>query len=190
MRSDSLTRSSWMPRITVRPWANAAATNRIGYSSIIAGASSGGTSIPVSGPATAVMSATGSPPTAPHMTMVRSAPIIASARSRPSRVGLTPTPRTVTRLPGTISAATSRNAAAEMSPGTVSRCGRSSASPVIVMARPAGVSVQRSSAPKPASMRSLWSRVGTASITVVRPGAFNPASSKADFTCAEATGDT
>lgn len=39
-----------------------------------------------------------------------------------------------------------------------------------------------------ASMRSVWSRVGTGSITVVAPGVFNPASSTADFTCADATG--
>jgi len=37
-------------------------------------------------------------------------------------------------------------------------------------------------------MRSLWSRVGTGSITMVRPGVFRPASSTADLTWAEATG--
>ena len=46
----------------------------------------------------------------------------------------------------------------------------------------------RTSAPKCASMRSVWSRVASASITVVTPGALRPARSTADFTCAEATG--
>ena len=45
-RSLSLTRSSARPRMTVRPRANAAATARIGYSSIMLGARSGGTSTP------------------------------------------------------------------------------------------------------------------------------------------------
>jgi hypothetical protein len=38
------------------------------------------------------------------------------------------------------------------------------------------------------SIRSLWSRVGTGSITVVIPGVLRPASRIADLTCAEATG--
>ena len=37
-------------------------------------------------------------------------------------------------------------------------------------------------------MRSEWSRVGSGSSTRVQPGAFSPASSTADFTCADATG--
>ena len=47
-RSDSLTRSSLRPRMRVVPSANAAATARIGYSSIMVGARSGGTSTPFS----------------------------------------------------------------------------------------------------------------------------------------------
>ena len=43
-------------------------------------------------------------------------------------------------------------------------------------------------APKPPSIRSVWSRVGSASITTVSPGALSPASSTADFTCAEGIG--
>ena len=58
MRSLSLTRSSPMPRITVAPSAKAAATARIGYSSIIEGARSAGTSTPVSGEWRAVTSPT------------------------------------------------------------------------------------------------------------------------------------
>ena len=37
-------------------------------------------------------------------------------------------------------------------------------------------------------MRSVWSRVASASITVVAPGACSPAISTADLICAEATG--
>ena len=47
-RSDSLTRNSFKPRMRVTPSANAAATARIGYSSIIDGARSAGTSTPFS----------------------------------------------------------------------------------------------------------------------------------------------
>ena len=42
--------------------------------------------------------------------------------------------------------------------------------------------------PKPRSMRSVWSRVGAGSVTVVMPSAYRPASRIADFTCALATG--
>ena len=67
-RSLSLTRSSARPRITVRPQAQAAATARIGYSSIIRGARSAGISAPVRVPARARMSATGSPPSSRRFT--------------------------------------------------------------------------------------------------------------------------
>jgi hypothetical protein len=42
--------------------------------------------------------------------------------------------------------------------------------------------------PAAASMRSVWSRLGTGSTTVVGPVAVNPASSTHDLICAEATG--
>jgi hypothetical protein len=67
-------------------------------------------------------------------------------------------------------------------------CGRSSGWPRRVITRPSGVTSVRMVAPKPASMRSVWSRVGSRSITTVSPGAFSPASSTADFTCALGTG--
>ena len=56
------------------------------------------------------------------------------------------------------------------------------------MTRPSAVVSVATVAPKPASMRSVWSRVGSGSITTVSPGACSPASSTADFTCAEGTG--
>jgi len=45
------------------------------------------------------------------------------------------------------------------------------------------------SIPKARSMRSVWSRVASRSITSAPPSACRPASSTADFTCAEATGE-
>ncbi len=93
-----------------------------------------------------------------------------------------PTLRMVMSLPGTMSAATIGKAADEGSPGTSMICGRNSASPVMVMMRPSGDGSVRICAPKPASMRSLWSRVATGSITLVSPGVFSPASNIADFT--------
>ena len=74
-RSLSLTRSSASPRMTVRPRAQAAATARIGYSSIIRGARSGGMSAPVRVPARTRRSATGSPPSSRSFTRAISAPI-------------------------------------------------------------------------------------------------------------------
>ena len=43
-------------------------------------------------------------------------------------------------------------------------------------------------APKCPSIRSVWSRLASASITVVAPGAASPASSTADLIWADATG--
>ena len=43
-------------------------------------------------------------------------------------------------------------------------------------------------APKWASIFSVWSRLASLSITIVRPGELRPASSTADLICAEATG--
>ena len=56
------------------------------------------------------------------------------------------------------------------------------------MARPPSRSATATSAPKWRSMRSVWSRVASASITVVSPAACRPAISTAHLICAEATG--
>ena len=57
------------------------------------------------------------------------------------------------------------------------------------MRRPCAPSaVVTMSAPKCFSMSSVWSRLASCSITVVRPGAARPASSTADLIWAEATG--
>ncbi len=62
-RSLSLTRNSPTPFMMVVPLAAAAAMLRIGYSSIMEGARSAGTSTPFKGPERTAISATGSPPT-------------------------------------------------------------------------------------------------------------------------------
>ena len=114
------------------------------------------------------------------------------SRSTPNsaaRVGLSPTFSITRSDPGTSSAATTKKAADEGSPGTSMVWGLSSASPTSWIVRvPSGATSTDSCAPKPFSMRSEWSRVGTGSITVVMPGVLSPASSTALFTWAEATG--
>ena len=97
-------------------------------------------------------------------------------------------PGTSTSEPSTISAAQTGNAAELGSRGTVMVWGVSSGWPVSVITRPSSVISVVISAPKPASIRSEWSRVASASITTVSPGALSPASSTADFTCADGTG--
>ncbi len=57
-----------------------------------------------------------------------------------------------------------------------------------MMRAPSASSSTVRSAPKLRSMRSLWSRVATGSITRVIPGALRPASSTADLTWADAIG--
>ena len=59
----------------VLPLAHAAATARIGYSSIMRGARSAGTSMARSGPASITRSATGSPPGSERGSMRMRAPI-------------------------------------------------------------------------------------------------------------------
>ena len=94
----------------------------------------------------------------------------------------------VTSEPGTISAAAARNAAELGSPGTFTSRPASSPSPLIEMARTPWRLVAVSWAPKWLSMRSVWSRVASGSITVVSPAACRPAISTADLICAEGDG--
>src|SRR5215467_8235985 len=61
-RSDSFTRNSLSPRMTVVPWAKLAATANTGYSSIMEGARAAGTSTPRSAEARTRKSAISSPP--------------------------------------------------------------------------------------------------------------------------------
>src|SRR5215467_9774107 len=160
-RSLSFTRSSASPRITVRPRAQAAATARIGYSSIIRGARSAGMSAPFNVPEQTRRSATGSPPSSRSFSKAMSAPISRRHSMSPVRSGLMPTPSIVTSEPGTISAAISGKAAEEGSPGTAIGAAASSGWPSRVMRfPPPSIGSAPTVAPKWRSMRSVWSRVG------------------------------
>lgn len=183
-RSDSFTRSSPASRISVVPRPSAAATASAGISSMSRGTSAPATSPGPSSLLRAVIAPIGSPPAgASAGTTSSRAPIAASASTMPVRVGLRPTPRTVTVASRTTRPATTRNAADEMSPGTVTAVARSG---------PGTSRIVRPSlstwAPNCRSMRSEWSRDGAGSTTVTGPSAARPARRIADFTCAEATG--
>ena len=78
--------------------------------------------------------------------------------------------------PGTISAATIGNAAEDGSAGTTTGVGFNSGRPTSSIRRPSPSTATRTSAPKWASIRSVWSRDASASITVVIPRALRPAS--------------
>ena len=80
------------------------------------------------------------------------------------------TPSITTSEPGVISAATSGKAAEDGSAGTTTGAGRSSGWPFSAMRRP--VALRRHLRPRRRnrrSIRSVWSRVASLSITVVRP---------------------
>ena len=100
------------------------------------------------------------------------------------RRGLRLTPWTWSSEPGTSVAATTNGAADEKSPGisTSPSESRSAGRTVTLVGRTV------TAAPAAASIRSVWSRVGAGSTTVVSPSAKRPASRIADFTCALATG--
>ena len=104
----------------------------------------------------------------------------------PQRVGLSPTVRSVSSLPGTMLAATSQNAALEMSPGMVMSLAAMSTGPVTAMSSPSSETEQ--GMPKCANRRSVWSRVTAGWCTRVVPRVSMPASSTALFTCALAIG--
>ena len=117
-----------------------------------------------------------------------SPPISISVSISPVRVGFSMMFSITMSEPGVMRAATMGKAAEDGSPGTSRACAFSSCWPSMVMWRPSGFCSTVICAPKPFSMRSVWSRVGVGSITVVLPGVLRPASSTADFTWAEATG--
>src|SRR3546814_17850187 len=79
---------------------------RIGYSSIMDGARSAGTSTPRRGLERTAMSATASPDRWRAARTLRSAPISARVVNRPARSGFTRTERRVTSEPGETRAAT------------------------------------------------------------------------------------
>ena len=113
------------------------------------------------------------------------APIRSRIRRKPVRVQLTPTSRTTSREPFTSTPAAIMNAADDEVAGhdealRVELVGARRPTPSARRARTA--------TPAPASIRSVWSRLGAGSTTLVVPAAASPASSTQDFTCALATG--
>ena len=95
-----------------------------------------------------------------------SAPQEVSADRKAERVGFNPTPSITSSEPDNIVAAAIKNAAEEMSPGIVmappvKRAGPSSATERSLFAI--------TGTPKPLNKRSVWSREGDVSMTVVRP---------------------
>ena len=140
-------------------------------------------SVPCSGRYRTVKSQTGSASSQKLLSVI-SAPMARSTSRIPVRVGLTPTPCMVSSEPGTIAPATRKNAAEEMSPGMVmsTACRSSGGLRVIILP---WVSI---STPSVRNIRSVWSREGAGSMTVVCPSAYRPASRMALLSCAEATG--
>ena len=101
------------------------------------------------------------------------------------RVGFRPTPCRRSSEPGRSVAAARKGAADEKSPGTSSESGESRSAGHTV----ATGGLRSTRAPAPASIRSVWSRLGAGSTTVVGPpAAYSPASSTHDLTWALATG--
>ena len=148
-RSLSLTLSSPRPRMTVVPRAQAAATARTGYSSIIEGARAAGTSMPVSALLATCKSPTGSPLSSRSFSIAIRAPISLSVSKSPVRKGLSPTPGKSIAEPPVIRAATRGKAADEGSPGTLTWRAVNSGWPVRRMRRPPpGSSLTSTAAPK------------------------------------------
>jgi hypothetical protein len=145
-----------------RPSAKAATTDRIGYSSIMLAARSGGTSMPFrSGENRTRRSATGSPPSSrgfsksigAHLDQRQVKPVAGQVQRHPRHPDVRSLDDQRRRRPGrrprTDRAAPPPSAAAI-------RAGRPG-----VMTWPSGKSSTVRSAPKPTSMRSEWSRVGS-----------------------------
>ena len=110
-----------------------------------------------------------------------SAPIDRSRVRNAVRVGLSPTSPTITDQPGRSAAAAIQKAADEKSPGIASSTGRSGWCDGRITTPSA---VASTSVPIARKSRSVWSRVGVRSTTVVGPLADSPASRSALFTWA------
>ena len=136
----------------------------------------GGTSTPSAANGAAVTSPTGSPPSSRAFAIVRSAPISRRVSNRPVRSGLSSTPSTVTSEPGRDQRRDQREGGRGRDrPARGSRAPVSGWPPAQADVRaPSAASVTSTSAPKARSMRSVWSRVGSGSITSVSPAAFRP----------------
>ena len=114
------------------------------------------------------------------------APIRSAIRTNPVRVQFALMSVMTMREPLTRIAAAMWNAADDGSPGTWMSPSSSSSCWVSSIRSPSRVI----RTPARASRRSVWSRLGSGSITVVVPDASRPAISTHDLTCAEATGSS
>ena len=189
-RSLSLTRSSCRPRMRVVPAAKAAATARIGYSSIIEGARAAGTSTPPSSLARTRRSATSSPPSTRRSRISMSRAHLEQRRQQPGAqrvhhhaldddVGARNDQRRDDRERGRGRDRPARRPARAAVPG----------GPASVMRRPspsivdAHVGAEMGEHLLGVVARGLAPRSRSSS-----PRALRPASSTADLICAEATG--
>jgi hypothetical protein len=116
-RSLSFTRSSPTSLKTVVPFARLASTESSGISSINPGISPAATSVEFKSAGRTIKSATGSPTTSRVCSTPTPPPIRARTRRNPVRVGLVPTPRIRSSPRSAKSAAPTRKAAEEASPG-------------------------------------------------------------------------
>ena len=82
------------------------------------------------------------------------------------------------------------SAGTTISPGSNRAAGRTETTPAPAFAPGPDAASRPTSAPAAASIRSVWSRLGTGSRTRVSPAASSPASSTQDFTWALATGSS
>ena len=114
------------------------------------------------------------------------APMRWAMRRKPTRVQLTPTSSSTSREPGTSIAAAAWNAIEDGSPGTWMSSTSSSSCGCTVTVAPS----RSTRAPACCSIRSVWSRVGAGSVTLVAPEASSPANSTHDLICADATGSS
>ena len=175
--------------MTVLPCAQAAAIAKAGYSSIMRAARAAGTQTPRKEAERTRRSATGSLLSSAAggcVTKAMSAPISRSVSMKPVRVGLTPTPLSVTSESSHRVAAKMRKAAELASPGTESFRGALKAPPPSNTSRrpPPSNASTPSGAPQARSMRSVWSRDKKGSMISLRPCAQNAKSNNALFTCA------
>ncbi len=112
------------------------------------------------------------------------APRAARTSSSAERVGLSPIESSTRLEPGNSAAAHKKNAADDKSPGTAASMAVSLCGPTIVTESCA----RDTEAPNARRAISLWSRVRTASRTIVVPAVCRPASNTHVFTCALGTG--
>ena len=112
-----------------RAFGKGAATARIGYSSIIDGARSAGTSTPLSADARTRKSAISSPTSLRRSSVFDVGAHLAQRRDQAGAQRIGHDAVSTTSEPGTISAATSGNAAEDGSAGTTTGAGASSGSP-------------------------------------------------------------